>query len=323
MEKWTKFGNVLGSHMMFIAPLCVVAGVLFPEQIGHLRPAVTFMFAIMTFQGSLNNTFASLLEVFRHPRNMLAILATTIVAMPVVARLLAGVLFAGNANIVTGITLEYCVPVGVVCFMWVGMYDGNRALALATILTSTVLAPFTIPLALKLLLGETVQVDVWGMMSDMLVMIALPALLGMLVNELTHGWGHRQLSRAMAPATRVLLMLIMAANSTKMSTYIWHLTPELVGSMVFILIYASMGFVLGICLGRLLGVSLPTLVTVCFATGLRNISAGAVLAAQFFPGEVIVPVMMGTLFQQVIAGAAGTLMDRLVASEKARLGSRS
>ena len=316
MNAWLKMGKWLGAHMMFIAPLCVLCGVMWPEVFSTYKPLVPFLFAVMTFQGSLNNNVKSVLEVFRHPRYMLAILAVTAVVMPALARLLAGVLFAGNPELVVGITLEYCVPVAVVCFMWTGMYEGNLSLALATILTSTVLAPFTIPLTLKVLLGETVQVDVLSMMRDMVIMIAVPALLGMVVNETTHGWGHQKLSPALSPAARTLLMFIIASNSTAMSPYMRNLTPELVGAMVFILAFATFGFCLGAGAAKLLRVNTPTFVTICFAVGLRNISAGSVLAAQFFPGAAIVPVMMGTLFQQVLAGVFGGAMEKMLAGRK-------
>ena len=49
-----------------------------------------------------------------------------------------------------------------------------------------------------------------------------------------------------------------------------------------------------------------------YGTGMRNISAGAVIAAAYFPGEVMFPVMIGTLFQQVLA----TLFGKLLAQKK-------
>ena len=45
-----------------------------------------------------------------------------------------------------------------------------------------------------------------------------------------------------------------------------------------------------------------------FGSGLRNISAGAVIAAQYFPGEVLFPVMIATLFQQMLAACYGKLI---------------
>ena len=49
---------------------------------------------------------------------------------------------------------------------------------------------------------------------------------------------------------------------------------------------------------------------------MRNISAGAVIAAAYFPGEVMFPVMIGTLFQQVLAACYGSLIKRLRNREK-------
>ena len=52
--------------------------------------------------------------------------------------------------------------------------------------------------------------------------------------------------------------------------------------------------------------------TLSFACGIRNISAGAVIAGQYFPGTpVIFPCMVGTLLQQILAGTNGMVLKRL------------
>lgn len=312
---WFKFGKFIGEHMSIVAPACVILGVLFPDVCRTWKPLVPYLFAIMTFQGALNNTLSSVAHVFRHPRNMLAMLVVTIVLMPACACALAKLIFS-DGDIITGVTLEYCVPVAVVSFMWCDIYDGNRALSLASILTSTVLAPFTIPLSLQILLGETVQVDVLGMMGDMLFMIALPALAGMLVNDLTHGWGCNELSPKISPFAKIMMMLNMMANSTGMSEYVRHLNGELVGAVGFIFVFANCGFLLGLALSRIMHASPATMISMLFGVGLRNISAGAVIASQYFPGEVVFPVMMGTLIQQILAGVYGGAAKHLLASGK-------
>ncbi len=312
MDKWKALGRFVGSHMPIIAPLCVAAGVLLPQVFVPMQKFVSPLFAFMTFQGSLNNDFKSVARQFTHPVDIIVILAVTMFAMPIGAYALANLLFAGDPNLVTGATLEYCVPVGVVSFMWCDMYAGDLSLALSTILISTVISPFTIPFTLQALLGATVEVDVLGMMSNMVFMIALPAIAGMLVNNLTYGWAQRTLSPALAPASKLVLVVIICANSSQMSDYMRNLTPQLVGMALFILLYATFGFLVGLVVARLRHLSQPKFVTSCFCTGLRNISAGAVLAAQFFPGEVVFPVMMGTLFQQILAGLFGSVMNRIV-----------
>ena len=168
----------------------------------------------------------------------------------------------------------------------------------------------TIPVGMKLLLGQTVQVDVAGMMVDMVEKIALPALLGTIVNDRTHGWGKTRLSPAMAPACRLMMLMVIAGNATTISDYMRHLTPLMLCVIAFIGAFASTGYLWGILAARLLRRGRADTATMCYCCGMRNISSGAVIAAQYFPGEAMFPVMMGTLFQQVLAASFGTLLDR-------------
>ena len=191
MERWKQLGAFIGKHMAYFVPLCVATGVLLPGVFGPLKAIVPFIFAIMTFQGSLSNTFRQLVEVFRHPLKLLAILLIAEVFMPVLAYLLGTVFFGSNPNLVAGIVLEYSVPIAVISFMWVGIYEGDGPLCLASILVSTVISPVTIPLTLSVLLGASIHIDAMGMMTDMLFMIALPALAGIVVDELNARMGTR------------------------------------------------------------------------------------------------------------------------------------
>lgn len=317
MGAWRRLGKAIGARMPFIVPLCVTAGVLFPGVFGPIETVVPFLFAFMTFQGSLNNTFRQLAETVRHPLPLLVILGVTLVFMPVVAFGMASILFAGDTQIITGVLLEYSVPIGIVSFMWVGMFSGNTALGLSAILVSTVLSPFSIPFTLSVLMGATIQMDTIGMMVNMVFMIALPALAGMAVNDLSRGWGHEKLSPVIDPLCKVLLVVIITANSTELSEYVLNMTWEWAGVALFILLFASTGFLWGMIAARLLNQPFSTLVTMGFDCGLRNISSGAVIATQYFPGEAVFPVMCGTIFQQLLAAIFGRIMTRLTERERA------
>lgn len=316
MDQWTKLGKALGDHMQLIVPACVALGVLFPQQIGVLKPFVPTLFALMTFQGALSNTFKQIADVFRRPLPLLIVLFVSAVAIPFTAHLLGSLFFGDNPNLVCGIVLEYSVPVAVTAFMWISMFGGNGSLALTIILVSSVISPVTIPLTLKLMLGATVAVDIPKMMGDMAFMIAVPALAGMLVNQASHGWGHEKLSPALAPACKFMMMGVILSNSTAMSEYVLHMNAERFAVAFFILCFALFGFILGIVIARLLGLPYGDTATMCFTCGMRNISSGAVIATQYFPGEVVFPVMCGTLFQQILASVIGHLFEKLTRSER-------
>ena len=320
MDAWKRLGGFIGSHMAFISPSCVVLGVLFP-QIGVLRPLVTPLFAFMTFQSALSNTFGNLARTVRHPAPMLVSLILATVLMPSVACVLATALFGSNPNLVCGVVLEYSVPVAVVAAMWTNMLGGDPALSLATILVSTVAAPFSIPLTLHLLLGQTVEVDAARMMGEMVVSIALPALAGTLANDVSRGRAARELSPVIAPAAKIALVLVILTNSTGVAPYVRSLTPQLVGVALFICAFAASGYALGLLAARVMRLPREQTVSVTYLVGMRNISAGAVIAGEYFPGEVMFPVVIGTLFQQVLAAAFGSVLRR--ARERGPIGEGS
>ena len=310
MGTWRAIGTFIGTHMAFISPACVVLGVLFPDQLSLMRPLVVPCFAFMTFQSALSNTFRNLALTVRHPAPMLVSLLVATAAMPTLACALATLLFGSDPNLVCGIVLEYCVPVAVVSAMWTNMLGGDPSLSLATILVSTVSAPFTIPLALHALLGQTVEVDAARMMGEMLVSIALPALAGTLANDLTHGRAALELSPAIAPAAKIALVLVVLTNSTGVAPYVRHLTPTLVAVTAFICAFAASGYAWGLLAARLMRRPRAQVVSMTYLCGMRNISAGAVIAGEYFPGEVMFPVVIGTLFQQVLAALFGSLLRR-------------
>lgn len=311
MDAYRRMGAFIGSHMAWISPVCVVVGVLGARWISPVEAAVPTLFAIMTFQGALNNRFSQIVQVVQHPTLLLLVPAISLVIMPAVACWAAMLLFADDPQIVCGIVLEYCVPVAVVSYMWVGMYGGNRPLALALILLTTVAAPFSIPFALQVLLGATIKLDVAAMMLKMCYMIAGPAVVGMVVNDLSGGWGERVLSPALSPFTKVLLVVIITSNSTGMASYLADATWETLGVALFVLVFAASGFAFGLLLARVLGRPVADVVTCCYCCGMRNISAGAVIAGQFFPGPAVFAVMMGTLYQQMLAGLISPVLERL------------
>lgn len=308
METWKRLGAWLSGNMVIVVPLCLLVGVFFPQTLIPLRPAIPTLFAVVTFQNALRNDVASLKETLRHPGPLVMTLCLLHVVAPVVISLIAHACFAGHPDTVVGLVLEGCVPVGATTVMWSGVYGGNVALALAMMFISTIIAPFSIPMTLRVLVGATVEVDVLGMMGDMLYMVGIPAVVGVLVNELSHGWGGERLSPVMAPLSSILVPIIIATNATGISDYMLHLTPFLVGVAAFVGAVTLASVCAGLLAARVTRQPPDTTITMAFDCGIRNISAGAVLAAAFLPAESLFPVMIGTLFQQLLAAIVGRVL---------------
>lgn len=301
MSFLSSFNRFVEKWMPAIAPVSLLIGVVFSGPIGRLAFLVPYIFAFMTFCGGLNSNFRDMADVLHHPIPVLAVFLLVRVAMPLLALGTGNLLFRAEPYFVTGMVLEFVVPTAVVSFMWSTMYGGNASFTLSILLIDTVLAPFTIPLTLRLLAGSAVSMDAGSMMADLMRMVAVPALCAVSLNQVTGGKAKKVLSARLAPFSKMALILVIVINSTRVAPFVKHLTPTLIGVAAAILIVAASGYAIGWGCALLLRQKRDIVVSMVFGVGMKNISAGAVIAAEYFPPEVMFPVMIGTLFQQVLA----------------------
>ena len=116
------------------------------------------------------------------------------------------------------------------------------------------------------------------------------------------------LDTVLAPFSKLALIFVVTSNSSKVAPYIRDMNMQRVKVALAILVLAASGYALGWFVAYIFRKDRSTAVSMMYGTGMRNISAGAVIAAAYFPGEVMFPVMIGTLFQQVLAALFGKLL---------------
>lgn len=95
--------------------------------------------------------------------------------------------------------------------------------------------------------------------------------------------------------------MVVAINGSVVAPYLANFNLRLAGLAVVIITLASTGYLLSYCISILLGWTEADQVAIIFNGGMRNISAGAVLAVSYFPAPVAVPVVLGMVFQQMLA----------------------
>ena len=269
MQKLTQWSRFLGTHFPWFVLACATTGVLFPDTFSWLNGPITMgLFAFMTFANSLGGGFRELGRVFLRPLPVVVTLVLLHVVIPVLTLALGNLLFP------------------------------DAPLCLSIVLLDTLAAPVVIPLSLKLLVGSVVEVDTWGMMGDMLVMVALPALAAMTVYQATGGRAAVTLKPRLELFAKLALLTVITANATSCASFLRSIDRTLVLVMLTVFFICLLGFFLGYWAAKLMGLDFPTRVTMCLNTGLRNISAGSVLALQYFPAQAVFPVAFTPLFLQ-------------------------
>jgi predicted Na+-dependent transporter len=300
-----KLNKQLEKIMPLITPTSVVLGVLLSNYLSDFSFLIPWIFAFITFAGSLNSNFKSLTDVVRHPLPIFALIGILHILMPIWAWGVGHITFKEDILTITGIVLGMSIPTGVASFIWVSIYKGNIPLTLSFILIDTILSPLIVPYCLSLLIGEKIEMDFWGIMQGLFGMIVVPSLLGMALNQLSKGKVTKKLGTSLAPFSKIFLGIVVMLNGAIVAPYLKDINLKLISVTVVVFFIAVTGYLFSFLIGKLIRSDRDTVVSLTFSGGMRNISAGAVIAVTFFSPAVAVPVVVGMLFQQVLASFAG------------------
>ena len=298
MSPLEKLDAFLGKHMAVLIVAFVLVGITFPDIFSPINDYTMALFAFMTFANSLGGGFREMADVARRPLPVVVIFAILHVVMPLLALAAGKLLFPEAPLFTTGLVLEYAIPTGVASLLWVSIGRGNTSMCLSVVLLDTLLAPFVIPLTLRVLLGSVVEMDTAAMVGDLMVMVAIPALAAMTLYQLTRGRAAVTWKPRLAPFAKLTMLVLVLANATGCAPFLRDITPTLVKLICAVFALCLLGFFLGYQAARLLKADFPTAVTMSLNSGIRNIAAGSVLAIAYFPGDVLFPVAFSPLFLQ-------------------------
>lgn len=307
----SRTDRFLGDKILLLTFVCLALGIVFDKFFSVLVPITPALFAFMTFSNTLGSGFRQMGEVFLHPIPILTVLVLLHVVMPVLCLWLCDLIFPSQPLFITGLVLNFAIPTGVVSLMWVTLGRGNLPLCLGIVMLDTLLSPLVVPLTLKLLVGSIVQMDMLGMMRNLLYMVALPALAALGLHQVRGGRPAVALKRVFSPFAKMVLLIIVISNATGTAPFLKNLTFLLMEVIAVLIFLNILGYYLGYLLStHLLKTDFPTCQTITLTSGLRNISAGAVLAAQYFPADVMFPVAFAPVFTQLMLASIVKLLRK-------------
>lgn len=308
-----RLNKRLQALMPILTPSSLLIGVLFDGIGEHLKFLVPWIFAFMTFAGSLSLNFKGLQSFKKYPFVILFTIAFLHIIMPIWAYIVSKVMFDDHL-LTIGFVMSMAVPTGVTSFIWVSICRGHLALCLSIILIDTLLAPIVMPSLVHLVIGKAIAIDTMSLMLDLLWMIVLPSVLAVLLNEWTKGNIEKTLGRKLSPFSKISLFGIVMINGSVISPFLKNLTWEFFSIIIVVFALAVSGYILCLLIGHFLWKDVSILTTFVFTGGMRNISVGVVIASTYFPAKVVMPVVFGMLFQQILA----SIFSRIIGKYRAK-----
>lgn len=303
----------LGQHMFYIVLSGLLFGFLIPiPDSPAVRALAVGAFGYMTFVTALSTSLKEFIQVLKKPVIPLWILVLIHIATPLLAWLTALVFFSGSHYTQLGYLVGASTPIGVTSVIWTAIAGGSVTIALVAVTLDTLIVPVLLPFFFKAVVGQTLQLNYWEMMFQLLVMITIPSLIGMLI----HDYGKKDI---LPPSVKVIgnffakvaFFIVIFINASIVGPDIsWDLSTLKIVLVTMCLV--ASGYFMGYLGSRIFkDRSREIAVAMIYCVGLRNASFGVVLALTFFPHEVAIPVTMTILFQQPFAAIIPHFLGKL------------
>lgn len=288
-------------------PFGILMGFLLPFVFINFRPFVPLLFGIITLAGALKLRAVELGATVKRPAAILLFFVTSHVLMPLLALFSSSLVFPGT-DIITGFVLLFAGPTAVSGFFWVMIFRGNKAYGLSFILLDTVLAPFLVPLTLSVLLKETVSMDKSGIAFSLVLMVVIPTIAGVAVNEISRGKIPEYLCPYLDPVSKLTLILVIASNASPLAQAV-RLSDPLVWKTAGVCILMTFtGFLLTKAASVVFKLDKDRSISLIIAGGLRNNSAVMTIAVTFLSHAAALPILLSIVFQQSIMAIMGKLL---------------
>lgn len=289
MLRWLK--TLPGSYA-FVLLFALTVGIVFSRQTAGLAAYGHFWLGGIFFLSALRLELGVVLSHLRDAKVLLIVNALMLIVFPAVVYLVAQAVAPQYA---LAFLLLAAMPAGMTSPFLAEMSGGNQGLALVLTASTSLLAPLTVPLVIKILVGAQVSVGFWAMVLTLAKVIFIPFLLAQVVRVF---W-RRGASAIMRPARSLSLLLlgllILGIVAQRADTMLLSLRTTSTLGMLLAMTLLFIAF-MGVGYLSVYWRNRADRMTVALCLTFMNFTLAIYLASQYFPQPgVLVPVMLSVL----------------------------
>lgn len=231
----------------------------------QLATLITPLIQIIMFGMGSSMGLKDFIELSRRPKAVIIGVAAQFTIMPIIAFLLASV--AGfPPEISAGIILLGTAPTSVTASLFCYLAKANVALAIAITAITTLMAPFLLPLLMKLFAGGYIEIHVLEMMWGMIQIVIIPIGAGLLFNHFLSGkakWLDDAMPIVSMFGVAVIVAIIIASGRDSLLNIGFLL-------LLMVTLLNVLGYVGGYWVGRLFQLDVRDYRAIAISTGMQN-----------------------------------------------------
>lgn len=210
-------------------------------------------------------------------------------------------------EVAAGIILVGCAPGGTASNVMAFLARANVALSVTLTSISTLLAPFMMPVLMKVLAGQFIEIDLLKMMWDIFKIILLPVGAGLVINQLLKGKS-TVIEMLLPVVSMVGIALIILVITAAGRDALLQIGPILI---FLVIIHNLLGYGVGYGFARVMGMEERDCRTLAIEVGMQN--AGLASGLSNILGKIatvgLAPAVFGPM-QNVTGSILATFWSR-------------
>jgi len=294
-------------NLIYVVVASLVVGLAFGQVAGAgtkslLKAAVLPVLFLMIYPMMINIELKELGNLHRHAKPVGLSLVVNFAVAPLVAVVLARILFAGNPAYAVGLFFIALIPASGMTAAWTGLADGDLETALVAMAVNLLAAVAILPAYLSVLVPASVAFDPAALYRQLAQVVVLPMVAGNLTRRVLlrrYGSdGFRQLKPMFGGLSSLGVMIIVFIAMTMRSQSILADPVTSASTVVPLVIFYAALLAVGTGLGRAL-LDTERGIALVYATSMRNLSIALaiVVGAGSAPAEAILPIALAYILQ--------------------------
>ncbi|OIB04932.1 bile acid:sodium symporter [Paenibacillus sp. LC231] len=306
------FASWFEKYTFLLIPGSLVLGWLLSDVLVDFVHWIPYLFGYITLVMALGCGIRHLQGVLKRPFAVILTLFLAHAAAPVLAYGLGSAVFGAHSDYTIGLLLFAIIPLGISSVMWVGSSGGSVPFILAVVVLDTILSPLVVPALMEMFIGDAlVTWNASELILDLLTMVVLPTLIGVMLYEGSKGRVKDWSAPVAQPISKLFFMLVVMLNAAAIAPHAAGMKEEMLVVIPVVVTLIVICYLLGYFGSyAMLGPTQEMQITFTYASGMRNISLGMVLATTYFSPQASIPVVLGIMFQQPAATIIHALFHR-------------
>lgn len=298
--------SIIEKNVFLIVCFSAVCALLFPVAFVWLKPLIPTLLALVMLGVGFDVKPVELKRIYEHK---LFVVVTVVVSFCTMALLgfAVGNLYNLGLLEITGLVLVGACPGGFAANVMSYLSRSNVHLTVALTFLSTLVSPLITPLLVYLFLHKHIEMPFLSMVENLLIVIALPLILGAVLNKIFKPSIRKQISTYFPLVSVGCVALILASIVAADKQKILEFPTALV---MAVLTMNIAGYVIGFVFAKCAKRRMDECKAISFEFGMQDTAVGIMLSSVFFGPAATLPSVFYSFIQNMTASILVNLSDQ-------------